>query len=344
MFRQVTSGYNLFTALKLDRERTSSLTVDITCADRGQVPKAASRKIDIIVKDINDNVPAFPRQKYTGELLERTFIGANVLRVTANDSDAGANAAIEYSLSSTGALYFDIDPQFGIITLKTEVDRERISHVHFFVYARDGGQPSMTGSAAVNITITDVNDEKPQFLQNSYQFAVEEHGRESAIVGEVSAYDTDSPPFNRFVYSLQPIGGSTNTFDINPHSGLITTRRSLDREQQAVYYVNVLATDSGDSALQSTASVTIFVGDINDNAPAFVFPTNINRTVHISPLTRVGSTIAEIYAKDSDDGSNGTVSYAIGASSHEGVFSLDPRSGMCAYLATLRMNSSWSSN
>ena len=336
MLIKVLNGYNLVTALKLDRERTASMSFDITCADRGEVPKTASRKLEIVVKDINDNVPLFTKAKYTAELMERSFLGAYVLTVTANDSDAGLNAAVEYTLSSTGSAYFNIDPTSGVITLKTEIDRERIAYVPFFVFAKDGAQPSMSGSAQVNVSIIDVNDERPQFLQNSYQFDVEENRPEGITVGEVSAYDTDTAPYNQFTFSLNPIGGAKKAFDINQYTGQITTMRSLNREAQPVYYLNVLAIDKGDSNLVSTASVTIYIGDVNDNGPLFTFPTRENHTIQISPLTRVGSTIMDINALDPDEGNNGTVSYTIGAVSHDGLFSLDPRTGRLSLNVDIR--------
>lgn len=42
------------------------------------------------------------------------------------------------------------------------------------VYAKDGGTPSLTGSTRVEITVQDINDNKPQFTQPQYELNFKE--------------------------------------------------------------------------------------------------------------------------------------------------------------------------
>jgi hypothetical protein len=53
------------------------------------------------------------------------------------------------------------------------------------------------------------------------------------------------------------------------HSGLITTRQSLDRERKAFYTLVLLVTDKGQPPQQSTRIVTIAVTDVDDHKPHF---------------------------------------------------------------------------
>jgi hypothetical protein len=54
-------------------------------------------------------------------------------------------------------------------------------------------------------------------------------------------------------------------FEVESDSGWIKTNKELDREAQSRYDFEVIAADSGDVPLSSTASVVIMIQDLNDN-------------------------------------------------------------------------------
>lgn len=64
-----------------------------------------------------------------------------------------------------------------------------------------------------------------------------------------------------------------DAFRIDPKSGVITTRTSLDRERVEVYTLVVMATDQGlpsaGGQQSSTSTVVVRVLDDNDNYPQF---------------------------------------------------------------------------
>ena len=49
-----------------------------------------------------------------------------------------------------------------------------------------------SGTATVNITVTDANDHAPEFTDTPYRFTVAENVTTGTVVGSVSANDTDS--------------------------------------------------------------------------------------------------------------------------------------------------------
>jgi len=55
---------------------------------------------------------------------------------------------------------------------------------------------------AVDVTVTDVDDEVARFDRSWYRFDVVENERGGTVVGVVSAIDLDLPPFNSFHYQL----------------------------------------------------------------------------------------------------------------------------------------------
>ena len=67
-------------------------------------------------------------------------------------------------------------------------DRESKSSYTFLVFASDG---TRTGSANVRVTVSDVNDERPEFLDGPYVRKVKENQKAGAVVGYVTAKDKD---------------------------------------------------------------------------------------------------------------------------------------------------------
>lgn len=96
-------------------------------------------------------------------------------QVTATDWDAGDNGRVHYSVPGSVASIFHVD-QRGVVSAHESIDRERYDAFRFPVLAVDEAATlRQTGSALVIITIDDVNDERPMFLQPTYLFTVEEN-------------------------------------------------------------------------------------------------------------------------------------------------------------------------
>lgn len=118
-------------------------------------------------------------------MYEDSAIGTTVLVVSATDNDVGLNAQITYSLGQSlgdtdHSEEFTINSQTGaIITTKT-LDRETMSGYLLTVTARDGGNPPLSDTTDVEISVTDVNDNYPVFKQAGYSGNV----LEDALVGE----------------------------------------------------------------------------------------------------------------------------------------------------------------
>ena len=53
---------------------------------------------------------------------------------------------------------------------------------------------------------------------------------------------------------------------MNGHGqGIVTSRRSFDREKQKEYYMPIVMKDSGQPQITGTNTLTIIIGDKNDN-------------------------------------------------------------------------------
>lgn len=279
------------------------------------------------VLDDNDNTPTFDRKRYEASVFENSYQDAFVLKVNATDADVGPNGAISYRLSDSAAGMFRIEESTGIIRAVTSLDRESVHQAVFHVYAIDSGDVRRTGTADVIVTIQDTNDERPAFTSASYTFTVSESARIGTIVGNVSASDADGSPYNVVSYLALLTGSASGIFHIDSASGVITLHHQLDRERQERHTFAVVARDSGIPPLSGTASVTVIVSDVNDNAPKFTFPSPHNHTVSVSNDVRPGRPIAEVTSYDADADRNAEVSYKI-LSGGGNYFIIDPVRGI----------------
>ena len=320
--------YKVATIVQLDRESRPDYNLVLTCQDEGSEPQVSIKRIKAVVLDVNDNSPVFVKPKYEANVTENNYIGAFVLRVNATDSDLNVNGQIKYKLDTSVEFTFHIDPYSGTITARSIFDREQHAQYKFKVTAVDNGSPPRSGTTTVTVYVGDVNDERPQFSQWAYSFGVIENKAAGTEVGTVYAEDKDGEPYNSFLFSLAPSNSMVANFDIDANTGRITTTVALDRETQAVYYLEVVASDTGAPHISSSATVSVYVADENDNAPIFQFPNETNNTIHISNQVPIGYVVTKVQAFDSDINGNGNLTYHIDKGNDQHLFEMETILGL----------------
>ena len=242
----------------LDHETTDSYDVTVTATDPSSVSDSITVTID--VDDVNET-PAFGSRTVALRVDEGAGAGTSVgAPVTATDPDGDT---LVYSLSGGDAASFSISSA-GQLTVATGVTIGARGTIYSVtVTARD---PSgATGSTAVTITATRVN-QAPAFATETASRSVAENSGEGADVGlPVTATDIDNDTLE---YGLS---GST-AFTIVSGTGQIQVAAGVDLDHESTdsYDVTVTATDP--SGASDSISVTIGVDDVNE-APAFASAT-----------------------------------------------------------------------
>uniref|UniRef100_A0A673APQ5 Cadherin, EGF LAG seven-pass G-type receptor 3 n=1 Tax=Sphaeramia orbicularis TaxID=375764 RepID=A0A673APQ5_9TELE len=237
--------------------------VEATDQGKEPSPRSATVKVHITVLDENDNVPQFSEKRYVVAVKEDVRPHSKILRVN--------NARLEYRLTGTSSdTPFVINSATGWVTVKSTLDREAVEHYFFGVEARDYGMPPLSATASVTITVMDVNDNRPEFLQKEYYARLNEDAAVGTSVVTVTAVDRD---VNSAV-TYQITGGNTRNrfFRIDPATGAITLQAELDYEDQMTYTLAITAKDNGIPQKSDTTYVEVNVNDVNDNAPQFVSP------------------------------------------------------------------------
>lgn len=149
------------------------------------------------------------------------------------------------------------------------------THWRFTVFAQDEGGEGLMGYSDVQISLKDINDNAPIFLQNTYYGNVTENGTAGMVVMKISAVDYDDPNEGsnaRLVYSIEKNAIEEESgqplFQIEADTGIIRTATCcLDRERTQDYSIQIVATDGG--GLKGTGTASIRVIDINDMPPEF---------------------------------------------------------------------------
>lgn len=188
----------------VDHETTKWYQIDVMAHCLHQETELVSLvSVNIQVQDINDNKPVFEADPYKAFVMENMPSGTTVIQVTANDQDTGSDGQVTYSLEAeSGNLrgLFTIDGESGWITTLKELDCETQEIYRFYVVATDHGRKvQLSSQTLVEVTVSDENDNAPQFTSDFYKGSVIENAEPGQVVVTLSTIDADISEQNRRV-------------------------------------------------------------------------------------------------------------------------------------------------
>ncbi|XP_057677236.1 protocadherin-16-like [Corythoichthys intestinalis] len=299
----------------LDFEDTPRLRLVV----KAETPSSISfTGINLILQDVNDNLPRFQLQNYVAYMREARGYETPIIQVMAEDVDQGQNGQVTYSIQSSGMSgLFKIDPVTGSITTTAIMDREIFTQTKLVITATDRGSPKLAGSATLTVIIIDQNDNSPT-IPLPQEIRISENTLIGTEITLVTGNDVDSGP--ALAYSLHLDPSATGKFGIHRFTGGVSLTAPLDFEEKTWYTLTVRATDSQH---YTEANITILVEDVNDNVPAF---TQDLYQVNLPEHTPAGSVVVMVTATDRDSGENGRVTYSVMSSTQEGFY-IDPDNG-----------------
>ncbi len=157
----------------LDREQLDTLTVTVTATDKGSPRMATSMNLTVHVEDTNDHDPEFSQSTYSLTVREDIPRGTSLFRIQALDRDIGTNGQVRYILTPTSL--FVVDTVRGVVTVMDKLDRERDSNYTLTITAVDQGNIPRSATAAISVTVLDVNDFVPLFAPETLTIHVTEN-------------------------------------------------------------------------------------------------------------------------------------------------------------------------
>ncbi|VTJ75836.1 Hypothetical predicted protein, partial [Marmota monax] len=318
----------VITTAELDRERIAEYQLRVVASDAGTPTKSSTSTLTVRVLDVNDETPTFSPAVYNVSVSEDVPREFRVVWLNCTDNDVGLNAELSYFI--TGG---NVDGKFSVgyrdafVRTVVGLDRETTAAYTLVLEAIDNGPVGKrrTGTATVFVTVLDVNDNRPIFLQSSYEASVPEDIPEGHSIVQLKATDADEGEFGRVWYRILH-GNHGNNFQIDVSHGLLMRGpRPLDRERNSSHVLVVEAYNQDLGPMRSSVRVIVYVEDVNDEAP--VFTQQQYSRLGLRETAGIGTSVIVVRATDRDTGDGGLVNYRI-LSGAEGKFEIDESTGL----------------
>ncbi|XP_015205222.2 protocadherin alpha-8-like isoform X14 [Lepisosteus oculatus] len=295
----------------LDREKQSVIMLTLTAVDGGKPPRSGTLEIVVNVLDINDNTPVFSSALYKVKIFENAPYETSVITLNATDLDNGLNGEIVYTFithENKNILdAFAINPNTGEITIKGNLDYEENSAYEIRAQAQDKGHSPLATHCKVLVEIIDINDNAPEITVTSLLGTVREDANVGTVIALITVLDKDAGE-NGIVHCKISVSLPFVLQSSYKNYYSLVVGGPLDRESTSQYNVTITATDAGTPALTSTTVLTVFVSDVNDNAPRFLEPVI---EVYVKENSSPGAIIYTITALDPDLNENAHVTYSL---------------------------------
>ena len=242
---------------------------------------------------------------------------------TAQATDVDAGDTLSYSISGTDRQLFSIDATSGALSFNQAPDYEQPTDAdadneyHLMITATDSpvGNQSQQSLA---ITVTNLNDNSPQFALSSSTFAILEN---TTAVTTIAATDLDG---DTLTYTLTTTTDA-NLFTLDPASGALSFNASPDYEQptdQDADNTYELTLSVFDGANTTSQAITITVSNI-DEAPSFA--------VTSQDLSINENSNGAVYQAQATDPEDAPLAYSA-SGTDAALFTLDSTSGDLAFI------------
>ncbi|KFP09490.1 Protocadherin-23, partial [Egretta garzetta] len=298
----------------------------VSARDGGGLPSAANAAVTVNILQTASAPAIFERSRYTFAVPEDAPEDSPIGTVKAREPPNSLEV-VSYRISSGDPHgRFSIDPQFGIIRSKNQLDHETQSVVVLTIQSQLGNSP-VYSSTQVNISVIDINDNPPVFLTKSDKVTISHTQPPGTTVYIAHAEDKDSGLNGAIKYSIA--SEQSNAFSIDPSLGVVNLTRTMFADKQHEYTLHIAAEDCGSPPLTSllmldSLAVKIVILDINDNSPSFTS----SPLSYVMEDVEVGFLVHHIIAKDPDEGRNGQVTYRILSGNENRAFALDKITGL----------------
>ncbi|KAM7143471.1 protocadherin-12 [Molossus nigricans] len=299
--------YMLLTNATLDRERWPKYTLTLLAQDQGPQPLSAERQLSIQISDVNDNAPVFEKSRYEVSTRENNLPSLHLITIKAHDADLGTNGQISYRIQDSPVSHLvAIDSDTGKVIAQRSLDYEQMASFEFHVIAEDRGQPQLSSSISVWVSLLDANDNAPEVIHpllsdgkaslsvlvnastghllvpietpNSLSPAgtdmapLATHSSQPFLLVNIVARDADSGANGEVLYSIRS-GNEARLFVLSPHLGQlfinITNASSLIGSE---WELEIVVEDRGSPSLQTQALLRVLfvtsVDHLRDSARA----------------------------------------------------------------------------
>nr|XP_058132586.1 protocadherin-8 isoform X2 [Dasypus novemcinctus] len=264
LFRLDPRSGRLTLAGPVDYERQDTYELDVRAQDRGPGPRAATCKVIVRIRDVNDNAPDIaitplaapgapaaspfaaaaalgdseatssagpgaPEAGATSLVPEGAARESLVALVSTSDRDSGANGQVRCALY--GHEHFRLQPAYAgsyLVVTAAALDRERIAEYNLTLVAEDRGAPPLRTVRPYTVRVGDENDNAPLFTRPVYEVSVRENNPPGAYLATVTARDPDLGRNGQVTYRLLEA-------EVGRAGDAVSTYVSVDPATGAIY-------------------------------------------------------------------------------------------------------------
>ena len=257
--------------VRFDRESADRVDAQILAVDHGTPRKTGTAIVRVTIVDANDCTPEFAELSYTFGTYEGQQHGTVIGTVHASDQDTKPYAKFTYTLQNydvSASRPFIMDRYTGEITTTRVLDREVRSTYYLLGTATDAGDPELYSTVNITIYVADKNDNAPviSFPGPAGDRVVLYTMPETAkAITKIVASDADMGENARIQYSIIH-GNDWGLWHIEADSGFILFMGGGSPLPTVEHLLVVVAKDSGEPALSTTAKLTIIFNLTRDDS------------------------------------------------------------------------------
>uniref|UniRef100_A0A7N6BTN0 Cadherin domain-containing protein n=1 Tax=Anabas testudineus TaxID=64144 RepID=A0A7N6BTN0_ANATE len=251
------------------------------------------------------------RYSIAEEVKEGTVVGniAKDLGLEKNSLKERGCRIVEGSTES----FFHINQNDGMLYVERLIDREKVCERSSMCLINiKAVLENPLEIHYVTVEVLDVNDHSPSFSVKESRLEISESALPGLRLQLQAAHDADVGQFSIQEYKLSPNDHFRLEVKDRGKDGkipVLVLLKTLDRETKKSHALLLTAADGGKPSKSGTTEITVNVLDVNDNMPVFSDDTY---SVHLEENAPVGTTVIKVNATDSDEGSNGEITYSLG--------------------------------
>ncbi|XP_060936146.1 protocadherin beta-15-like [Limanda limanda] len=263
------------------------------------------------------------------EEMKRGSVIGNIAKDLGLDLGRLSSRKARIDTEDNGVKYCSVNLKTGDLVVQERIDREGLcAKKASCVLKQELVLENPLELHRISIRVQDINDNSPQFKEDSLKIEIHELEAKGARFQLDEAHDGDIGENAVQGYSLQ----QNDYFKLNVKSkgsgrkyGELVLDKELDREEKKEIVLLLTAFDGGSPQRSGTVVVHVTVLDANDNLPVFSQAVYKASLPENSPLDTLVITVG---ATDADEGVNGEVSYGFDhVSDGNQIFLLNPKTG-----------------
>ena len=269
---------------------------------------SSTTNVTIYILDVNDVTPAFVNPPYSQSVNEELDIGTVVFsQVSGLDPEEGENGRLVFTQNSTSLLR--IDPDTGVISVAGRLDRETTTQITITIRLSDSGTPPLSVVATFTLTLLDINDNSPVFIESPIYRSFPENIVVGSTLLNLTALTTDADIGGSSTHSY-----SISSSDSSPgvetalqiQSNKLILINNFDFESNIKFYLFILVASDG---VNTKSVLVVFnITDINDNPPIFDF---FLYKFLLTENNAVIQLVGQVIARDIDSGINQQIDYSL---------------------------------